>query len=271
MSKHSLVLWVTSSVQEPIMNTDLVKAHLNLNAVLVNLEDLVVYDEEMAALSKNWAISIQFIVRNGPRAHITFENGKCTVGRGRRKRPSIILYFFSPRHLVRMFDGKAQPVLLKGFTKLGFLLKDFPKLTARLEHYLKPTPELLADKKYLALNTRFTITTAAFAVRELGLLDPVARAISSHIGNGVVLMKVNPEGPAAMLRFQDGGIEAEKGDTAKPMSAMLFRNLKTANDILNQKLDAFTAIATGDVMPRGRIGMVDSLSLILDRIPLYLG
>lgn len=253
------------------MNTDLVKAHLNLNAVLVNLEDLVVYDEEMAALSRNWNISIQFIVRNGPSAFIRFENGTCTVGKGRWRKPSIILYFLSPGHLVRMFDGKAQPVLLKGFTKLGFLMKDFPKLTARLEHYLKPTPELLADKNYLAVNTRFTITTAAFAISELGKVDPIARMISSHIRNGVTLMKVNPEGPAAMVKFQDGTIEAAKGDTAKPMSAMLFRNLKVANDILNQKLDAFTAIATGDLMPRGQIGMIDSVSLLLDRIPLYLG
>ncbi len=253
------------------MDTDLVKAHLNLNAVLVNLEDLVVYDEEMAALSRSWNISIQFIVRNGPSAFIRFEDGKCTVGKGRWRRPSIILYFLSPRHLVRMFDGKAQPVLLKGFTKLGFLMKDFPKLTAWLEHYLKPTPELLADKQYLAVNTRFTITTAAFAIRELGIVDPVARMISSHIKNGVTLMKVNPDGPAAMVKFQDGTVEAAKGDTAKPMSAMLFRNLKVANDILNQKLDAFTAIATGDLMPRGQIGMIDSMSLLLDRIPLYLG
>jgi len=253
------------------MNTDLVKAHLNLNAVLVNLEDLVVYDEEMAALSKGWNLSIQFIVRNGPSAYIQFENGTCTVRRGRRKKASIILYFLSPTHLVRMFDGKAQPVLLKGFTKLGFLMKDFPKLTARLEHYLKPTPELLADKNYLAVNTRFPITTAAFAIGELGLVDPVAKMISSHIRNGVTLMKVKPEGPSAMLKFQDGKIEAAKGDFEKPMSAMLFRNLKVANDILNQKVDAFTAIATGDLMPRGQIGMIDSLSLLLDRIPLYLG
>ncbi|RPI91608.1 MAG: hypothetical protein EHM32_02905 [Spirochaetales bacterium] len=253
------------------MNTDLIKAHLNLNAVLVNLEDLVVLDAEMAALSKGWNLSVQFIVRKGPSAYIKFENGTCTVRRGRCKKPSVILYFFSPAHLVKMFDGKAQPVLLKGFTKLGFLMKDFPKLTARMEHYLKPTPELLADKNYLAVNTRFTITTAAFAIRELGLVEPVARMIASHIHKGVTLIKVLPNGPSAMLKFDNGTIEAEKGDFEKPMSAMLFRNLKVANDILNQKLDAFTAIATGDLRPRGQIGMIDSVSLLLDRIPLYLG
>ncbi len=253
------------------MNTDLVKAHLNLNAVLVNLEDLVIYDKEMAALSKGWNLSIQFIVRKGPSAYIRFENGTCTVRRGRYKRPSVILYFFSPAHLVKMFDGKAQPVILKGFTKLGFLMKDFPRLTARLEYYLKPTPELLADKDYLAVNTRFTITTAAFAIQELGLVDPIAKTVSSHIRNGVVLIKVKPVGPSATLNFRSGAIEAAKGDCEKPMSAMLFRNLRVANDILNQKLDSFTAIATGDLMLRGQVGMVDSVSLLLDRIPLYLG
>jgi putative sterol carrier protein len=252
------------------MNSDLVKAHLNLYAVLVNLEDLAARDPEVKSMIKDWDVSMQFTVRNGPSTCVVFKNGRCEVKRGKYKKPSIKLYFFSPAHLNKMFDGKANPVLLKGFTKLGFLTKDFPKLTAKLEYYLKPTPELLKNKAYLDMNTRFTLYTAAFAVRELGMLDPVGKLNAAHIRNGTALLKVLPDGPAARVTFSDGDMNVQKGDAEKPMSMMLFKDLKAANDVLNQKLDGFTAIAGGEVMLRGQISMIDSMMMILDRVPVYL-
>ncbi len=252
------------------MNRELIKANLNLYAVLVNLEDLAVLDAETVSLVRDWDVSIQFTVRKGPSASVVIKNGTCKVEKGKHRNPSIRLYFLSPAHLNKMFDGKANPVLLKGFTRLGFLTKEFPKLTDKLAHYLKPTPELLKDKDYLAINTRFTITTAAFAVRELGMLDPVGKLNAAHIRDGITQIKVLPDGPAAYVSFKHGAMEVYKGEAEKPMSAMLFKNLKAANDVLNQKLDGFTAIAGGELMLRGQISMVDSMNMILDRIPVYL-
>jgi putative sterol carrier protein len=48
------------------------------------------------------------------------------------------------------------------------------------------------------------------------------------------------------------------------------KGMKVANDFLNGKMDTFTAIATGDVIIKGQTPMLDSMSLILDRIPMYL-
>lgn len=253
------------------MDREYIKAHLNLHAVFVNLEDLVLYDEETAAIVKNWNVSLQFIVRNGPRAYVAIQDGRCTVGRGRYAKPSVVLYFFSPAHLNKMFDGKANPVILKGFTRLGFLLKDFPKLTKRLEYYLKPTPELLKNSAYLALNTRFTLTTAVFAIGELGKYDDACKNATSHMRDGVALMKVLPGGPAAHLEFSHGAVVARKGDAEKPMSAIFFKNIKVASEVLNQKLDSFTGVASGLIMPRGQIGMIESIDMMLDRVPAYLG
>ena len=59
----------------------------------------------------------------------------------------------SEAHLNKMFDGNSNPIPLKGFTKLGFLDKEFSKVTDKLEYYLKPTPELLEDPNYLNINT----------------------------------------------------------------------------------------------------------------------
>jgi hypothetical protein len=258
---------VRSSIK---MGDELIKAHLNLYAVLRNLEDIVEYDRETASLVMDWDVSVQFSVFNGPRAYIEFRGGVCTVGRGRYEDPSVILLFLSPAHLNRMIEGRGNPIPIKGFTRLGFLKRDFTRVTEKLEYYLKPTPELLEDEEYLALNTRLTLHTAAFAVREIGLLDPIGKLVASHIGNGSVNLKILPHGPAVCVNFKDGDIEPRKGEAERPMAVMWMKNVKAANDFLSGKTDAFTAIASGDVMIRGQIPMLESLSLILDRIPHYL-
>ncbi len=253
------------------MSYDLIKANLNLYAVLKNLEDLVAFDPEIAEMAKDWDISIQFIVRNGPKAFIEFKNGACTVGRGKYRGPSVKLFLPSPSALNKMMDGEGGPIPLKGFTKLGFLLKDFPKVTDKLEYYLKPTDELLKDKDYLYLNTKMTMNTAAFAVREIGLMDPLVKGVGSHIRNGSILLNVLPKGPSAHITFENGDIVPGIGEVEKPMSLLTFKSIKVASDFLNGKSDAFTAIASGDVLIKGQTGMMDGVSLILDRIPYYLG
>ncbi len=252
------------------MSTEIIKAHLNLYAVFQNLENLVERDGEMKELARDWDISIQFTVIGGPRAFLIFKNGTCVAGRGKCKSPSVILLFTSPAHLNRMFDNKGNPIPVKGFTKLGFLTKEFPKLTARLEYYLKPTPELLKDKNYLEMNTLFTLNTAAFAARELALLDPVGKMISSHMGHGVLQFEILPDGPSVYLDFAEGVIDVRKGKAPRPMAMMGMRSVTVANDFLNGKMDSFTAIASGDVVIRGQMPMLDGIGLILDRVPLYL-
>jgi hypothetical protein len=252
------------------VNCELIKANLTLHAVLKNLEDLVVYDSETAALVETWDVCIQFVVWNGPKAYCAFEHGVCTVGRGRHKHPSMILLFVSPTHFNRMMSGKGLPVPLKGLTRLGFLKTEFTKLTERLEHYLKPTDELLLEDSYLDLNTCLTLNTAAFAVREIALFDPIGRLAASSIRNGRVNLKILPDGPCVYMDFRDGDVAVGKGEAEKPMALLSMKNVRAANDFLNGRTDSFAAIASGDVMIKGQIPMLESITLILDRIPQYL-
>lgn len=252
------------------MNYNLIKANLNLYAVIKNLEDLTLYDNEMKELVKNWDLTIQFIVRNGPRAFVEFKGGKCITGQGRHKKPAIVLYFFSPLHLNRMFDGKANPVPLKGFTKLGFLTREFPKLTDRLAYYLKPDDELLKNQDYLKINTRMMMNTAAFAIPEIAALDSTGKIIASRMPEGTVELKILPDFHSVFISFSRGKITAAKGGAVKPSAVMSMKNVQIANAFLNGKTDPFTAIATGDVQIKGIIPMLDALSLLLDRIPEYI-
>lgn len=85
------------------MSYELIKANLNLYAMLRNLEDVIRYDRETASLVKNWDVSIEFRVLNGPKAYIEFKSSICTVGRGKYKNPSVMLLFLHQRE--RPFHG----------------------------------------------------------------------------------------------------------------------------------------------------------------------
>ncbi len=251
---------------------ELLVANLNLHAVLKNLEDLVEKDEKMRAHCAGWNKSIQFVVWGGPKAYVQFENGVCTVESGKLQAPDVRLLFTSPRHLNKMFDGSRQPIPVKGFSlaNIRFLTKDFSVLTDRMEHFLKPTDELLQDPDYLALNTLLSMNTAANALCEIMELDPVGRALGPGLGSGTILLKVLPDGPAVHIKVGQGRATAHKGDVADYTAAMFMKNPEVANAFLNQKLDPFLAIGLGDVAISGMTPMLDSMGLILDRIPLYL-
>jgi putative sterol carrier protein len=251
------------------MSYHLIKAGINLYAILKNLEDLIDLDEESRNLIQGKRLSIQFVVKNGPDAWVKFENNTCQVGQGKIKNPSVKLWFKSPEHLNKMFDGEANPIPLKGFTKLGFLTKDFPKITDKLEYYLKPEKVENPTDEYIAINTRFTLTVAAFALSEIGKYDEKSKITASHIPNGKIQMRVLPNDPAVFLKVEDGVISAEKGTTEKPDAIMEMKDIQTANDFLNGKSNPFLAIASGDVIIKGQTPMLDNLSLILDKVQKY--
>ncbi len=252
------------------MVPDLIKANLNLYAVLKNLEDLCEFDRDMKKLISSWDISIQFTVRKGPRAWVRFRDGTCSVSRSKMNNPSIILFFTSPAHLNRMFDGKGNPIPLKGFTKLPFLSREFSKLTDRLSFYLKPTDDLIKDKGYFEMNTRLTLNTAAFALPEIAESDPTGLKIASKIPDGTVEMKILPRFHGVHIVFHNGRAIASKGSGENLMALMEMKNLSVAGDFLNGRSDPFTAIASGDVSIRGIVPMLDSMSMLLDRVQHYL-
>jgi hypothetical protein len=150
------------------------------------------------------------------------------------------------------------------------LTKEFPKITDRLEYYLKPDDTRLKQSDYLKINTLLTLNTAVHAVKELSLYDTPGILNAAHIPDGQILFEILPEGPWATIDFAGGQINVKKEKCSKPSALMQFRDESVANDLLNGKSDAFAALASGDVLMKGRIPMIESLNLILDRIPYYI-
>ena len=248
-----------------------VKGYLNLHAVLPNLMDLVALDPVSKEFVSGWKRSILFFVPGGPAVQVRFKDGVCVVTPGVHPRSDIVLGFASYAHLNQMMDGgPVPPIIVRGITRLPFLMKQFPKVTERLEYYLKPTPELLQDVKYLELNTLLTLMTAARASAVLSRWDSKSKKSASRIRDGVVQLEVGTDGPRVHLESRDGTLTAHPGAHASPSARMHMKDMVTANRFLSGSVDPFTAIAAGDVRISGQTPMLDNLSLVLDRVEHYL-
>ena len=252
------------------MSSELVRAHLNLGAVLKNLEVLGDVDPEAAQLTEPWRVAVQFTVAFGPEAWLEYSATGCRQDLGRHTNPDVRLLFATPRHLNRMFDGTALPIPLTGFTRLGFLKDEFPKATARLEAVLKPKTDPLEDPALLAANTALTLYTGAFAVRALAATDPVSAGLAAGAPAGTLQLQVLPDGPAAWVSFGKDGVSAGRGLAEAPAARMTFKDLKTAYEVLGGKRDGMSAIGQGDVEVWGMLPLVDSATLIMDRVARFL-
>ena len=253
------------------MTHDTLKARLNLNAVLRNLEELPALDPETAQMIRDWDISIRFLVLGGISARLAFKDGRCSYQQGSRESSDVVLCFLSHGHLNRMFEGRSNPIPLKGFKRLGFLKNEFGILTKRMEYFLKPTPELLKDEHYITVNTFLSLNTAVNAACELVQLDPVSKQVCRQISPGLLQLSVLPEGPDAWIQYDgDGGAVGGLGKAGNPAATLTIRSREIACLLFNGKLDDFGAVALGDIKLRGMMPLIDNTNLILDRIKAYL-
>lgn len=250
------------------MKHDLTLANINLYAVLRNLEDLCAMDAEMKALIKGVKLTIQLTVRGGPKGVLRFDQGKCTFEKGIFP-ANVNLYFTSPKHFNDMVEGKANPIPLKGISKLHFLTTDFAKLTERLSYYLKPTPELLKNPDYATINTTLTAYTAFFALAEIGNTDPLGKYNGGRIPNGNIAIGIK-DGPGICIAAQEGKLTATKGLPANFRASMTFADMETAGKLLNGKVDSYTCIACKTLTLKGFIPMLDNMNKLLGQVPMYL-
>ena len=168
-----------------------------------------------------------------------------------------------------MFDGRAVPIPLRGLTRLGWLRRDFSRLTNRLEAYLKTNGTAASDQSETLLAT-LLLQTGAFASSELALLEPTCRKIAARMRDGVLSVEVSREGPGIHAIVSAGEIRVGKGLHENPSARLTFRNAAIATALLQNQLDAYQAIAEGDLVLAGQIGMIEDFMLILDHVEQFL-
>ncbi len=247
----------------------LAKAYINLNGVLRALTYLCALDPVASDIVKDADVTVQFRVKNGPAARLVFKRGTCKFLSGRGKN-DISLYFSTPEKFNNMMEGKGNPFIRKGFTKLGFLLKDFMKLTKRLEYFLKPAPDTVRDEKYGEINTLLTFYTAFNSVAEIGMHDSVGKKIIGHAANGQLCASIENTPHIVRVKIDKGYMKPIDASDGSPEMHLTFADVEKTGDILSGKSDFITGIGHGDVKISGYIPVMMSVEHLVPRLALYL-
>lgn len=243
-------------------------AKVNVFAILRVLEDLPNHDAKAMEIAAYRHEIIQFSVGRVGTARLEIGEGLIRFLRGRGK-SSIKLWFPSPESLNAMFAGKGGPIPLKGFTKISYLQGPFAILTDRLTHFLRPSPESLADEVYRDANADLSLHAMVFALCEVGNGDREGRLNAARMPEGDVLIAVRG-GTELTVRVRGGSLECRKGAPRKPRAKMVFPDLAAAGALLRGEIDSYTAIGAERLVLGGSVPMLDNLNKIMGIIPRYL-
>ena len=243
-------------------------AFINLNAVLGGLTKLCELDSAASKIIEGKNISVGIAVKDGPEGTLVFKDGKCSLVRGCEK-CDIKLPFSTPEKFNGMIDGTVTPIPSKGFTKIGFLTRDFIKLTDMLTAYLRPKPEALEDERFFTVSTTIMFHLIVNAISQIGNEDEVGRFSASNIVDGDIKLEISG-GPVAYIHAENHHLTAVHKAPEKMMSYMCFQDMRVARDLFDGKINAVASVGQGKVRIGGMISQVDNVNRILDRVALYL-
>lgn len=243
-------------------------AYINLYGVLGGLTALCETVPEARKILGKSACSIGFEVKNGPAATLTFVGGRCIFKEG-TENCAIRIPFSSCTKFNGMVAGTVTPIPTRGFTKLPFLLGKFKKLTALLEQYLRPTPEMLNDELFLKQSTAVMFRVIAASVAQIANYDKVGQASAFYIPDGTVKLEIGGLTSAALIA-KDHRLTFSPKVPKTIHSYMQFADVRTARDLFDGKINSVAALGLGDVRVGGMLPQIDNINRILSRVELYL-
>lgn len=251
------------------MTDSMAKACINMKGVLRSLTYLCRLDAQAAEVIKGADITVQFSVKNGPAARLRFDHGQCGFEDGKGD-ADIKLWFSSPEKFNALMDGNGMPTILKGFTKLNFLLKDFGKLSERLAYYLRPDPQQAQDEKFKEISTLLTFYTAFNALPEIGMHDPIGAQVVKKAASGQLCASIDGTEHTVRVKVGKGVMRILKDSDGSPEMYLKFSGIGEVGDVLNGRTDFLTAIGLGGVRMSGYIPVMMSVEHLVPLLGAYL-
>lgn len=247
---------------------DTTLARVNLCAVLRTLQHLPPLDPETQQIAAGVHETIQFTSRAAT-VRLAINDGVITHHMGAGPN-TINLVFPTAKAVNKMFAGTGNPIPTKGFRKIKFLTGPFTQITGRLQHYLVPTPESLAQGSFADKNAELSLYIAAYALGEIGNYDPKGKLSASRIPNGDIQLAVR-NGPAIVINATGGKLRVRDGVAENRRAKMVFADIGTAGAVLRGELASYTAIGRDLIELGGYVPMLDNMNKLLALVPLYLG
>lgn len=246
-----------------------VLASIGAHAILRNIEDFTELVPDAAKIIGKKRVSIRFSIPEIDKLTLKFDNGKCLAMRGEGIPSNMNLLFTNPEHFIGMLKGTKMPIPTRGLQHLGFLSKDFVKLTDLMTEYLKPDPERLKnDAEFRRVSTILTAYVACFSLCEIANLDRVGKITNSCIEDGVISFEIKDELYIHLVK-KDGKLTCVKGAHPKPDAFMIFDDIDTACGVLTGTLDSFACIGGGKLTVKGHMNMIDNLNRLLNQVQFY--
>lgn len=243
-------------------------AYINLRAILGSIPLLCELDDEAKELIRGENVSIGFAVTDGPEGTLIFKDDKCAFIDG-TDGCMVKLPFSSAKKFNGLINGTTTPIPTKGFTKIGFLLKKFTKITDILNKYLRPEDSALGDEQFFIKSTTLMFYLIVEAIAQVGNYDKVGQASAGYITDGAVKLCIEG-GPTAYIRSENHALIPAHEVPETFSSYMIFSDIHTARDLFDGKVNAVVCVGQGQVRIGGMISQVDNVNRILDRVALYL-
>jgi hypothetical protein len=160
-------------MSENPLNKDIVTAQLFFNAAFPVMQVVLDDDPAMNAKFRDVQATVQICAKNGDgllACHLVFDRGKITINQGPAPKADITLSFGSVAKMNTMFRGGAALPSIKGFSKLGLLLKVFSLLMSLMIMMPKSRPKDPVKQKLKVKMSLYMITRALSVYNKLG--DP---------------------------------------------------------------------------------------------------
>lgn len=256
-------------------NHESILCNLHLHAVLSAMEDLLRVDE--ATRNEAPQFSLCMSVAGGPSAKLNYHGGSCTHEPNPTSGADIVLKFLSPSQVNATFNKKPclPPLPIWGFHAIGNIMA-FQKYSDRMEGYLRASDEDLAkDEKLREAHVRLSFGLLMAALKVLAEHEPASRKSASKAPDGIVQFTIPGAEISAWIEksSQGGKLAFHNGRGEPPRTAdarVEFDSIETALELLKSRLDIMAAVGLGKMKISGLIPLIDSLGLIMDRVPLYL-
>jgi hypothetical protein len=241
-------------------------AQLHLGAVFATLPDLVRLDPASAAFVKDWNMSLRMGSSEGPQQTIHFENGRPAAAPGAL--PRLTLHYLSNRQLNAAFlrKGFSLPLPLSGWLQLP-KITGFLKLTDRFESLMRhPGNRIPSDP----LLVRLSLLVALRGLTVLAQHEDESRSLVKKLPAGLACFEL-PDGNPCWVALRNGTITMGTGAPATtPDARIRFMDWETAADALSPGFDNLAAVGRGRIRIEGLLPLTDGLSLVMERLPLYL-
>jgi hypothetical protein len=246
-------------------------AYINMYGILGCLEDLCRFSVDAKKLASGKPTSVLFYVKGGPSLTLRFEDGLCKVEEGEGK-CDIRLPFSGFEKFNGMIDGTVTPIPSKGFTRIGFLTKNFIGLTKILENYLRAKQDDLANNDFFEASTIIMLHLIARAVSQIGNHDKIGRFSASNIVDGTIVLSIKNDSGfiRSAIAVKDHRLSTSREIPERYHAIMEFESLKLARDVFDGKVSTLGCIGNGLISMRGNLSMLDNVNRILDRVAVYL-